>query len=235
VPIIPALLIWAAAPAPATATENLPPIDGELLPVSDTCYTVAAPEQGKAAGNVLRRVERLDDKRLMITVASRFNGGPLLTSRIEVAFPSLRPIRTIEETDGETDLSVRYRDGKVRGTVTGGNGRRHTATVPLPGPVWDEETLEFVLPALPLAEGAHFELPMFHFGRGPGVTRIDVRRSISAGEFGGGPIAAWEIEAGTRSDMIITYLVAKADRRLLAVDVGGVRSVLGGDCSGLVR
>ena len=70
---------------------------------------------------------------------------------------------------------------------------------------------------------------------GPGMTRIDVRRSISAREFGAGPIAAWEIEVGTRSDMIITYLVAKADRRLLAVDVGGVRSVLGGDCSGLVR
>ena len=232
-PIIPALLIWAAVTA--TPTENLPPIDGALLPVSDACYTVAAPEQGKSAGNVLRRVERLDHSRLMITVASRFNGGPLLTSRIEAAFPSLRPIRTIEETDGETNLSVRYRDGKARGTVTGGDGRRQTTTVPLPGPVWDEETLEFVLAALPLAEGAHFEVPIFHFGRGPGVTRIDVRRSISAGVSDGGPIAAWEIEAGMRSDMTITYLVAKADRRLLAVDVGGVRSVLGGDCSELIR
>jgi hypothetical protein len=35
--------------------------------------------------------------------------------------------------------------------------------------------------------------------------------------------------------MTITFVVAKADRRLLAVDVGGVRSVLGGDCSGLIR
>lgn len=228
-PIIPALLSW------AVATEGLPPIDGALLPVGDACYTVAAPEQGKSAGSVLRRVERLDDKRLMITVVSRFNGGPLLTSRIEVAFPSLRPIRTIEETDGETDLSVRYRDGKAGGTAIGGDGRRQATTVPLPGPVWDEETLEFVLTTLPLAEGAHFELPVFHFGRGPGVARIDVRRSISAEGFGGSPIAAWEIEGSTRSDMTITFLVAKADRRLLAVEVGGVRSVLGGDCSGLTR
>lgn len=232
-PIIPALLIWAAASA--SPTENLPPIDGALLPVGDACYTVAVPEQGKSAGNVLRRVERLGDKRLMITVASRFNGGPLLTSRIEVAFPSLLPIRTIEETDGGTDLSVRYRDGQARGTVTGADGRRQTTTVPLPGPVWDDETIEFVLTALPLAEGAHFDLPVFHVGRGPGVTRIDVRRSISATGFGGAPIAAWEIEGGTRSDMTITFLVAKADHRLLAVDVGGVRSVLGGDCSGLIR
>jgi hypothetical protein len=228
-PIIPVLLSW------AVATEGPPPIDGALLPVGDACYTVAAPEQGKSAGNVLRRVERLDDKRLMIMVASRFNGGPLLTSRVEVAFPSLRPIRTIEETDGETDLSVRYRDGKAGGTAIGGDGRRQATTVPLPGPVWDEETLEFVLTTLPLAEGAHFELPVFHFGRGPGVARIDVRRSISAEGFGGSPIAAWEIEGSTRSDMTITFLVAKADRRLLAVEVGGVRSVLGGDCSGLTR
>jgi len=181
------------------------------------------------------RVERVDDKRLKITIISRFNGGPLLTSRIDVAFPSLRPIRTIEETDSKTDLSVRYRDGEARGTVTGGDGRRQTSEVPLPGPVWDEETIEFVLTTLPLAEGAHFELPVFHFGRGSGVARIDVRRSISAEGFGGSPIAAWEIEGSTRSDMTITFLVAKADRRLLAVEVGGVRSVLGGDCSRLTR
>jgi hypothetical protein len=101
--------------------------------------------------------------------------------------------------------------------------------------VWDDETIEFVLTALPLSEGAHFELPIFHFGRGPGVTSIDVRRSISVERFGSDPIAAWEIEGSTRSDMTITFLVEKADRRLLAVDVGGVRSVLGGDCSGLIR
>jgi hypothetical protein len=233
VPIIPASLIWAAAMA--TTTASLPPIDGALLPVGDACYAVPAPEQGKSAGNILRRVERLDDKRLRITVTSRFNGGPLQTSRIDVAFPSLRPIRTIEETDSRTDLSVRYRDGKARGMVTGGEGRRQTSEVPLPGPVWDEETIEFVLAALPLAEGAHFELPVFHFGRGPGVARIDVRRSILAEGFGRGPIPAWEIATSTRSDMTITFLVAKDDRRLLAVEVGGVRSVLGGDCSALIR
>jgi len=232
VPIFPALLIWSTAMA--TPAENPPSIDGALLPVGDACYTVPASKQGKSAGNILRRVERIDDKRLMITIASRFNGGPLLTSRIEVAFPSLQPTRTIEETDGKTDLSVRYRDGKARGTVTGEDGRRQTTTVPLPGPVWDEETIDFVLTALPLAEGAHFELPVFHFGRGPGVARIDVQRSISA-EGLGGPIPAWEIEGSMRSDMTITFLVAKADRRLLAVDVGGVRSALGGDCSGLSR
>jgi len=233
VPIIPVLLSWAVAMA--TTTESLPPIDGALLPVGDACYAVPAPEQGKSAGNVLRRVERIDDKRLAITIISRFNEGPLLTSRIDVAFPSLRPIRTIEETDSKTDLSVRYRDGEARGTVTGGDGRRQTSEVPLPGPVWDEETIEFVLTTLPLAEGAHFELPVFHFGRGSGVARIDVRRSISAEGFGGSPIAAWEIAGSTRSDMTITFLVAKADRRLLAVEVGGVRSVLGGDCSRLTR
>lgn len=228
-PIIPALLIW------AVATEGMPPIDGALLPVGDACYTVPAPEQGKSAGNILRRVERLDDKRLMITIASRFNGGPLLTSRIEVAFPNLLPIRTIERTNGETVLSVRYRDGKARGTAIGAGGRRETSIVPLAGPVWDEETTEFLLAALPLAEGAHFDLPVFHFGRGTGVTRIDVRRSLSAEGFGRDPIAAWEIAAGTRSDLTITFLVAKADRRLLAVEVGGVRSTLGGDCSDLMR
>jgi len=227
--MIPALLIWAAA------ATTPPPIDGALLYVGDACYTIPASQDGgKSVGNILRRVERLDDKRLMITVASRFNGGPLLTSRMEVAFPSLHPIRTTEETDGKTGLTVSYGDTDARGTVTGGDGLPQTSTAPLPGPVWDEETTEFVLTTLPLADGAHFELPMFHFGRGVDVTRIDVRRSIQAGGFGRGPITAWEIGASTRTDMTITFLVAKADRRLLAIEVGGVRSILGGDCSGLI-
>jgi hypothetical protein len=228
--MIPALLIWTAA------ATTLAPIDGALLYVGDTCYTIPASQDGgKSVGNILRRVERLDDKRLVITVASRFNGGPLLTSRMEVGFPSLRPIRTTEETDGKTSLTVSYGDTDAQGMVTGGDGLPQTSTAPLPGPVWDEETTEFVLTALPLADGAHFELPVFHFGRGPGVTRFDVRRSIQAGGFGRGPIAAWEIEASTRTDMTISFLVAKADRRLLAIEVGGVRSVLGGDCSELIK
>lgn len=227
--MIPALLTWAAA------ATNPPPIDGALLYVGDACYTIPASEDGgKPVGNILRRVERLDDKRLMITVVSRFNGGPLLSSRIEVAFPSLRPIRTVEETDGETGLSVRYRDTNARGTVTGGEGQRQTSSSPLPRPVWDEETIEFVLTTLPLADGAHFDVPVFHFGRGASVTKIDVRRSMSAVGFGRGPIAAWEIEGSTQSDMTITFMVAKTNRRLLAIEVGGVRSILGGDCSGLI-
>ena len=228
--MIPALLIWAAA------ATNPPPIDGALLYVGDACYTIPASQNGgKSVGNILRRVERLDDRRLMITVASRFNGGPLLTSRMEVAFPSLRPIRTIEETDGKISLTVSYGDTDAQATVTGEDGLPQTSAAPLPGPVWDEETTEFVLTAMPLADGAHFELPVFHFGRGVSTTNIDVRRTIQADGFGGGPIAAWEIDASTRTDMTITFLVAKADRRLLAIEVGGVRSILGGDCSELIK
>jgi hypothetical protein len=171
----------------------------------------------------------------MITIASRVNGGPVLTSRIDVAFPSLRPIRTVEETDGTTDLSVSYGETEAQGTAPGGDGRPQTVTAPLPGPVWDDETTEFALTTLPLADGAHFEVPVFHFGRGVSVTRIDVRRSIQAGGFGRGPIPAWEIAASTRTDMTITFLVAKADRRLLAIEVGDVRSILGGDCSELIK
>ena len=228
--MIPALLIWAAA------ATNPPPIDGALLYVGDACYTIPASQDGgKSVGNILRRVERLDDKRLMITVVSRFNGGPLLTSRMDVAFPSLRPIRTTEETDGKTSLTVSYGDTDAQGTVTGGDGLPQTSTTPLPGPVWDDETTEFVLTTLPLANGAHFEVPVFHFGRGVSTTTIDVRRSIQAGGFGRGPIAAWEIDVSTRTDMTINFLVAKADRRLLAIEVGGVRSILGGDCSELIK
>lgn len=228
-PIIPALLTWTAATTP------LPPIDGALLHVGDACYTIAGSgEDDGSAGNVLRRVERIDARRLRITVASRFNGGPLLTSRMEVAFPTLRPIRTVEETDGRIGLMVRYARTHVRGTVFGDAGRKETRRSPLPGPVWDEEAMEFVLTTLPLAEGAHFELPIFHFDRGPGVMRVDVRGSALVQGPDHRPVDAWEVQGSTRSDVTITFMIAKADRQLLEVDAGEVRSYLGGDCSGVI-
>ena len=229
--MIPAIMMLADVAAAA-----LPPVDGARLRLGDACYAIQPRAPGdKAPGNVLRRVERVGNNRLRITVASRFNGGPLLTSRMEVAFPSLRPIRTVEETDGRVGLLVRYRDPSVTGTIVGENGRRKTSGELLPGPVWDEETLEFVASALPLEEDAHFDLPIFHFGRGSGVTQIDVRRAVSVDGFGPLPVPAWEVEAGTRSGIKIVLLIGRADRRLLAVDVDGVRSSLSADCSMLAK
>jgi hypothetical protein len=229
-------VVLALLTSTGAATTSVPSIDGALLPLGDACYAIAPSESdGTSAGSVLRRVERLDDKRLMITIASRFYGGPLLTSRVEVAFPSLRPIRTTEETDGSVGLSVHYGDKAARGTVTGDDGRRKTAKTPLPGPVWDEETMEFVLATLPLVDGAQFEVPVFHFGRGPGVMRIHVRGSAAIGDGSFAPVAAWEVEGSTRSGITITYMIAKRDRRLLQVEVGGIRSNLGGDCSELMK
>lgn len=227
-------MIAALLTAMDASAGGMPPVDGALLRQGEACYTIAASVAGGVPrGHVLRRVERIGRDRLRITTISRIGDGPLLTSRIDVALANLRPIRTIEKTDGRIGLSVRYGDAAARGTITSENGRRKTIVEPLPGPVWDEETLEFVATALPLEEGAHFALPLFHFGRGTSETRIDVRRSASGAGFAFGASPAWEVEAGSRSGMKIRFLVDGTDRRLLAVDVGGVRSTLSGDCSGL--
>ena len=227
--MIPALLMVMGASA-----GSMPPVDGALLPQGKACYTIAASDAGGVArGHVLRRVERIGGDRLRMTITSRIGDGPLLTSRIDVVFANLRPIRTIEKTDGRVGLSVRYGDSLVTGTIVGENGRRKTTEEALPGPVWDEETLEFVASALPLAEGAHFELPLFHFGRGPKVTQIDVRRSVSVDDIALGPTPAWEVEAGTRSGMKITFLIGRADRRLLAVDeIAAYALFLAGETAG---
>jgi hypothetical protein len=226
-PIFAILALWSDAMAIP------PPIDGTRLRIGEVCYEFPG-RAGASRGQVLRRVERLDGKRLLLTVASRFDGGPLLTSRMEVAFPSLRPIRTIEESDGRTSLSVRYGHHEAKGVVTDDDGHRHKGTTPLPEPVWDEETIEFALTTLPFTEGAQFEIPGFHFGRGPAVVRIGVRRSVAFGDGSLTATDAWEVQGSTRSGMTITYVVAKADRRLLGIDAGDVRSVAGGNCSGLV-
>ena len=227
--MFPALLISADAAAAA-----VPPIDGARLVIGDFCYAVPATGGiGVPRSRILRRVERLDDKRLLITVASRTDSGPLLTSRVEVAFPSLRPIRTIEETDGRTGLSVRYGDKQAKGVVTDDEGRKHRSTVPLRGPVWDDETMDFVLTTLPLADGAQFDVPVFHFARGPGIMRIRVRGRAAIGDGSYAAIDSWKVEGSTRSGMTITFFVAKKDHSLVAIKTGNIYSVRGGDCSDL--
>ena len=212
-----------------------PMVDGQRLFVGDSCYVTSGSDPSALpAGKVLRRVERIARDRLMITVAARFNGGPLMTSRLKVAFPDLHPIETREDTDGRISLVVRYRDGLAGGKIYSEDGDSRASTKMLGGPVWDDETLEFVLTTLPFAQGAHFDLPVFQFDRGPAVSRIDVTGTRTV-DIDGASREAWVVSATTRSDMIITFLVGKSDRRLLEVDVGGVRSYLGGNCAELSK
>lgn len=215
------------------AVPAAPIIDGTRLFVGDSCYATSASATGvPPAGEVLRRVARTGRDRLTITIVSRFNGGPLLSSTLEVALADLRPIETRERTDGRTDLSVRYGGGTARGKIYQEDGKVVISTRRFDRPAWDDESVEFVLTTLPFAEGAHFDIPVFHFDRGPAVSRVDVLGSRRVDIDGVGR-DAWVVAAHTRSDMVITFLIGKADRRLLEIDVGDVRSYLGGDCSEL--
>ena len=208
-----------------------PPIDGRLLPSGDSCYT-ASTADGTPVGTVLRRVEKSGADRLTITVVARFNGGPLTRSRLEVTRADLRPLSTREETDGKVSLLVRYRGRKAVGKVYADGGKAATSTVSLDGAAWDDDILDFLVTTLPLAVGARFDSPVFRFERGPARSGINVTgtRLVRAA---GADREAWVVTSSTRSGMVLTFLVATHDRRLLGVDVGDVRSRLGGDCSGL--
>ncbi len=208
-----------------------PAIDGSRLFIGDSCYITSTLAGGSSpVGEVLRRVERIGRDRIRIRIASRFNGGPLLTSTLILTRGDLQPIEARDETDGRTQLLVRYGRGTARGRIYRDAGPTVTATRPFDPPAWDDESLDFVVAALPLAEGAHFAIPIFHFDRGPATARVDVSGSRSV-ESGGADRDAWVVTVRTRSDMTITFLVDKADRRLREIDVGDVRSYLGGDCS----
>lgn len=210
-----------------------PGIDGSRLFIGDSCYTVSSSaSDASSAGEVLRRVKRIGRDRIRITIVSRFNGGPLLTSTLDLARTDLQPIEVRDKTDGQTRLLVRYGSGTARGSIYREAGPTMTSTRPFDRPAWDDESLEFAVTALPLAAGARFDIPVFHFDREPATARVEVAGSRSV-ETDGASRDAWAVSVKTRSDMTITFLVGKTDRRLLEIDVGDVRSYLGGDCSEL--
>lgn len=217
-------MILTLTAAVALVAATIPAFDGSRLRPGDSCYAMTT--AGNPSGAILRRVVRAKGDASApwsVTILSRLDGERYET-RLTLEYADLRPIE------------VRDHGGLARYFATGVidvNARGNVRTLTLPQPIWDASGLEILLTALPLADGAHFDVPVYG-GGAPRVTSFEVSGAMLV-DTPDGVVEAWRVIKYWSDGTPVIYLVAKSDRRLLGIDVGRVSSRLGGDCSGLEK
>lgn len=208
----------------ATAATATP--DGRRLVEGKSCYTFAM--GGQPLGLTWQSVRAAVDGDLPvweIVVHQRMNDGSFdMRDHFVLHRADLRPIRMASFKLGQELVRVLYGAGQVE-TIRPGSAAR---VEELPGPVWDGNLWGLTYAALPLAEGAHFELPFYQYDKGFGRFTLDV---VGSEEVAGR--AAWIVEADPGSGRKARYLIAKDAAEELGYSGGPIVQSPGGDCSAL--
>jgi hypothetical protein len=208
-----------------TAQAALPAVDGTRLHPGSVCYAIA-------------RGETVMGATLQTVMATNANGVPawdiVIHQRVGDKFDlrdhfvlrqrDLAPIAFDSRKAGVEHVRVAYGPGKL---VTTRPGAAPVET-PRAGSVWEGNLWGLTFAALPLAEGAHFELPFYQYDKGFGRFSLDVVGSEKMGERD-----AWVVETSPDGQRKIRYFIGKADNVELGYAGGGFAQRLGGDCSGI--
>jgi hypothetical protein len=210
----------------AFAQTATPPVDGSLLRPSTTCYaitrgdTVMGATFQKVSETVADGVPAWD-----IVVHQRIGDGKFdLRDHFVLRRSDLTPIAMDSRKSGVEHVRVAYAQGKA---VTTRPGAAPVETA-FSGKTWDGNLWGLTFAALPLAQGAHFELPFYQYDKGLGRFTLDV---IGSEQVDGRD--AWTVEVSGGDGRKVRYQIGKADRAELGYHGGGFAQRLGGDCSAI--
>lgn len=216
--LIPALFALVQTAAPA--------IDGNLLKPSTACYAIV---RGDAViGATYQRVREATIEGVLawdIVVHQRIGDGKFdLRDHFVLRRADLTPIAMDSRKAGVEHVRVAYGAGKA---ITTRPGAAAVETV-FAGRIWDGNLWGLTFAALPLAEGAHFELPFYQYDKGIGHFTLDV---IGSERVDGRDV--WTVEVTSGDQRKVRYQIGKADRAELGYYGGGFAQRLGGDCSAI--
>lgn len=212
-------LLYLAAPVSAVP-------DGLQLQESETCYTITNGD--KPLGVTWQQVIQSQSSEIptwVVVVHQRLNDGAFdLRDEFTLRQSDLAPLYLVSRKAGKEHVRVDYQGEMIR-TL-----RPDAAPVELPKPeqVWDGNLWGLTFAALPLAEGAHFTLPYYHYDKGMGQFTLDV---VGTEQVEGR--AAWIVLADSGNGRKVRYAVAQDDRTELGYSAGPFAQRLGGDCSAL--
>lgn len=214
-----ALLLAAADPA----------IDGTRLAAGSQCYSIV--RGGQTIGVTLQTVTATvaEGKPAWdIVVHQRVGNGQFdLRDHFVLRAGDLTPIAFDSRKSGTEHVRVAYGSGKL---VTTRPDKPATETT-FTGRIWDGNLWGLTFAALPLAEGAHFELPFYHYDKGLGSFVLDVVGSETV-QTPAGPVEAWTVELESAGRKV-RYQIGKADHAELGNAAGPFAQRLGGDCSAI--
>lgn len=225
-----ALLAALAVSDPAVVPE------GSRLAEGEACYVINAMRDGVAQpiGVAWQTVERGEENGravLRVTVHQRVGDRFDMRDRFTLDANDLRPITLINDRLGAVHVEAAYADDRITGQRID-DGETKPIDVALDGPLWEGNLFGLTFAALPLAEGASFELPYWQYDKGFGAFSVSVT-GLETVETPDGPVEAWVLDAGSSPDSRMTYLISKADNRELGYRSPRGSQMLGGDCSAL--
>lgn len=212
--------------------------DGARLSEARNCYTIHMTRDGasRPIGVSWQTVTRgVRDGRPVLEVTvhqSGYNGAFDMRDEFVLDAATLRPLLLVNRRNGTVHVRATYSEDRITGERTAADGTTTPIDVPLPEPVWEGNLYGLTFAALPLAQGAEFSLPYWQYDKGFGRFSVRVTGSQMV-ETSSGPIEAWVVEASTRADRPIVYLIGKTDNREISHSAALGSQTPGGDCSAL--
>jgi hypothetical protein len=207
------------------AQAALPTVDGSRLQPGTVCYAIARGET--VMGATLQTVKAVTANGAPawdVVVHQRVGDTFDLRDHFILRRSDLTPITFDSRKAGIEHVAVAYAAGNA---VTTRPGVAPVETK-LAGKLWEGNLWGLTFTALPLAEGAHFELPFYQYDKGLGRFNLDVVGSEKVGDRD-----AWIVEASSDGPRKVRYLIDKKDRAELGYSGSGFAQRLGGDCTGI--
>lgn len=212
----------------ALAQTTVPFVDGSTLKPSTACYAITRGDT--VMGATFQKVSTTTADGVPVwdvVVHQRVGDGKFdLRDHFVLRRSDLSPIAMDSRKSGVEHVRVAYANGKA---ITTRPGAAPVETV-LAGPVWDGNLWGLTFAALPLAQGAHFDLPFYQYDKGLGRFALDV---IGSEQVNGRD--AWTVEVTAGDQRKVRYQIGKTDRAELGYYGGGFAQKLGGDCSFIQR
>lgn len=210
----------------ALAQAAVPVVDGSVLKPSVACYAIARGDT--VMGATFQKISAVTAGGVPawdVVVHQVIGGGKFdLRDHFVLRRSDLTPIAMDSRKSGVEHVRVAYGERKA---VTTRPGAAPVETA-FDGRIWDGNLWGLTFAALPLAQGAHFELPFYQYDKGLGRFTLDV---VGSEQVDGRD--AWTVEVTTEDGRKVRYQIGKADRAELGYYGGGFAQKLGGDCSAI--
>lgn len=198
-------------------------IDGTRLTPGTQCYTILRGETPMGVTRQTVAATVADGKPAWDVVVHQWIGGGKfdLRDHFLLRASDLTPIAFDSRKSGVEHVRVAYGAGKLVTT----RPDKPAAETAFTGKIWDGNLWGLTFAALPLAEGAHFELPFYQYDKGLGTFTLDVVGSDKVADQD-----AWIVEATSDGQRKVRYLIGKASHAELGYGGSGFSQRLGGDC-----
>ncbi|WP_213978854.1 hypothetical protein [Sphingomonas sp. dw_22] len=210
----------------ALAQAASPVVDGALLKPSTACYAIVRGDT--VMGATFQKISAVTADGVPawdIVVHQRIGDGKFdLRDHFVLRRADLTPIAMDSRKSGVEHVRVAYGKGRA---VTTRPGAAPVETA-FDGRIWDGNLWGLTFAALPLAQGAHFEMPFYQYDKGLGRFTLDV---VGSEQVNGRE--AWTVEVTTSDQRKVRYQIGKADRAELGYYADGFAQRAGGDCSAI--